>query len=137
MNMKDLVLRLVLAACVAGTGWVHTDLYLNGYRSIHVIGPSFLLTGAGSFAVAALLIFSNSPVLRVLAAGLVAGALFGFTLSRTVGFFGFTETGLNPAPQALLSLLFEVGALALVAVSFLPLLMKIRMRDRTTSVVAR
>lgn len=118
--MRDLVLRLVLAACVAGTGWVHTDLYLNGYRSIHMIGPSFLLTGAGSFAVAVLLIFSNSPVLRILAAGLVAGALFGFTLSRTVGIFGFTETGLNPAPQALLSLLFEAGALALVAVSFVP-----------------
>ena len=130
-NMRDLALRLALVVCVAGTGWVHTDLYLNGYRSIQVIGPSFLLTGAGSFAVAVLLIFSNSPVLRVLAFGLAAGALFGFTLSRTSGFFGFTETGLNPAPQALLSLLFEVGALALVAISFLPL------RARTRPAVAR
>lgn len=120
--MRDVIWRLVLAACVAGTGWVHTDLYLNGYRYIHVIGPSFLLTGAGSFAVAVLLIFSDSFVLRILAAGLAAGALFGFTMSRTAGFFGFTETGLNPAPQALLSLIFEAGALALVAISFLPLL---------------
>ena len=120
--MKDLVLRLVTAACLAGTGWVHTDLYLNGYKAIHVVGPSFLVQGAGCFAVAVLLLVSDSIVLRLLAVGLAGAALFGFLLSRTVGLFGFTERGLEPAPQALLSLLFEFGVLALVGYSLLALL---------------
>jgi hypothetical protein len=115
----DLFVRLAAAACLAGTGWVHTDLYLNGYQAIHVVGPSFLVQGAGSFAVAVLLVVSDSPVLRLLAAGLAAGALAGFLASRTVGLFGFTERGLEPAPQAPLSLLFEVGVLALIGVTLL------------------
>jgi hypothetical protein len=119
--MRNLLVRLATAACLAGTGWVHTDLYLNGYKAIHVVGPSFLLLGAGSFAVAVLLIVSDSPVLRLLAAGLAVGALIGFLASRTVGVFGFTENGLQPAPQALLSLLFEFGVLALIGVTLLPM----------------
>jgi hypothetical protein len=110
---------LAVAACLAATGYLHTDLYLHGYRSIPFVGVSFLLLASGSFAVAVLLIASGSPVLRLLAAGLVAGALFGFLLSRTVGLFGFTERGLDPAPQALLSLLFEVGVLVAVVFSVL------------------
>jgi hypothetical protein len=116
--VRDLAWRIAAAVSLAGTGWVHTDLYLNGYRDIHVVGPSFLVLGSGAFAVAVLLLLSSSFVLRLLAAGLAVGALFGFLLSRTVGLFGFTERGLDPAPQALLSLLFEVGVLAVVAVSF-------------------
>lgn len=117
--MRNLLIRLATAVCLAGTGWVHTDLYLNGYKAIHFVGPSFLLAGAGSFAVAVLLIISEAPVLRLLAAGLALGALIGFMASRTVGLFGFTERGLQPAPQALLGLLFEFGVLALIAVTLL------------------
>jgi hypothetical protein len=115
--MRDLVLRFAAAACLAATGWVHTDLYLHGYRVIPFVGPSFLLQASGSFAVAVLLIVSGSPVPRLLAAGLAAGALLGFLASRTVGLFGFSERGLDPAPQSLLSLLFEFGVLAAVAFS--------------------
>ncbi|HYS35992.1 MAG TPA: hypothetical protein VEO01_10205 [Pseudonocardiaceae bacterium] len=113
--MRQLLLRLPAGACLAGAGYLHADLYVHGYQTIPVIGPAFLVQASGSFAVAVLLVVSESPVLRVLAAGLVAGALGGFVLSRTVGLYGFVEHGLQPAPQALLSLVFEIAVLLLLA----------------------
>ena len=102
---------------MAASGYIHLDLYLNnGYRHLPKLGTAFLIQEAGSFAVALLLILSGSVVLRLLAAGLEAGALLGFALSRTVGVFGFTEHGLNPAPQALLSIVVEIAALVVLAV---------------------
>lgn len=112
--MRDVLIRVAAALCLAGTGWVHTELYLGGYRQIAYVGPAFLLLASGSFAVAVLLLASGSPVLRLLAAGLAVGALFGFVMSRTVGIFGFVERGLQPAPQAVLSLVFEIVTVILV-----------------------
>src|ERR1051326_4467727 len=104
--------RVLTAVATAVTGYVHADLYLNGgYRVIPTIGPSFLGLASGAFAVAALLLIGTSPVLRRGAAGVAAGALGGFLLSRPVGVAGFTERGLQPAPQALISLASELGAL--------------------------
>ena len=117
--MRDVVCRVVAAVCLAGTGWVHADLYLTGYRQIAYIGPMFMALAAGCFAVAVLLLVAGAPVPRILAAGLSVGALFGFVLSRTVGVFGFVERGLQPAPQAALSLAFELITLALLAVTFI------------------
>ena len=108
-------IRLLTAAATAGTGYVHASLYINdGYRAIPTIGPAFLLLSSGSFAVAALLLAGSSPVLRLGAAGVAVGALGGFIMSRTIGVAGFTERGLQPAPQALISLITELGALALL-----------------------
>jgi hypothetical protein len=116
--MRDVVCRVVAALCLAGTGWVHADLYLGGYRQIAYIGPMFLALAAGCFAVAILLLVAGAPVPRLLGAGLSVGALIGFVLSRTVGVFGFVERGLQPAPQAALSLAFEVITIALLAFTF-------------------
>ena len=107
--------RGLIAVATAVTGFVHANLYVDGgYRAIHVVGPSFLLLSSGAFAVAALLLISGSPVLRLGAAAVAAGALGGFVMSRTAGVFGFTERGLQPAPQALVSLISELSALALL-----------------------
>ena len=108
-------IRGLIAVTTAVTGFVHASLYVDGgYRAIHVIGPSFLLLSSGAFAVALLLLISGSPVLRLGAAGVAAGALGGFVMSRTVGVAGFTEHGLQPAPQAIVSLVSELSALALL-----------------------
>ena len=108
-------IRVLIAVATAVTGFVHANLYVDGgYRAIHVIGPSFLLLSSGAFAVAALLLISGSPVLRLGAAAVAAGALGGFVMSRTVGVAGFTERGLQPAPQALISLISELSALVLL-----------------------
>jgi hypothetical protein len=120
----SLLARIGAAGCLAASGMLHAQLYLHGYRTIPGIGPAFLLQASGSLAVALLLTLNSTIVLRLAAAALAAGALLGFIASRTIGVAGFVEYGLQPAPQALISLLVETAALALLAV---PLL------DRTTT----
>ncbi|MFD4598310.1 hypothetical protein ACFWPQ_09740 [Streptomyces sp. NPDC058464] len=119
MNSRGLpapALRRATAATLAAGGYIHAQLYVDGYRFIHVIGPLFLLQASASLALAALLMTGTPPLLlRAGAAGVALGALGGFTASRTVGVFGFTERGLQPAPQAVLSLLAETGTLLLLA----------------------
>lgn len=107
--------RLAVAATLATSGYIHAQLYADGYRFIHVVGALFLLQASAAFAVAALMLFAAPVLLRAAAAGVALGALAGFTASRTVGVFGFTENGLQPAPQALLSILSETGTLLLLA----------------------
>ncbi|MFF4836607.1 hypothetical protein [Streptomyces sp. NPDC001315] len=109
-------LRSATAATLAAGGYIHAQLYIDGYRFIHIIGPLFLLQAGASFALAALLLVGTAPLLRTAAAVVALGALGGFTASRTVGVFGFTEHGLQPEPQAVLSLLAETGTLLLLAI---------------------
>jgi hypothetical protein len=111
--------RYVTAVLLAAAGFIHADLYLHGYRAIPLVGPAFLLQASGSFAIAVLLLASDVLILRLAAAGLAAGALAGFVLSRTVGFGGFVERGFDPAPQALISVLLEVAVLVLLATPLL------------------
>jgi hypothetical protein len=109
--------RALLAAAVATSGYVHAALYIgHGYRHIHGVGPAFLLQASGGFAVAALLLVTRSPVIRLGALGVAIGALSGFLASRTFGIFGFTERGFAPAPWALLSVIAEVIAVLVVIV---------------------
>ncbi len=112
---------LAAAGCLAASGFIHAQLYVDGYRVVPRIGPSFLVQASGSFAVAVLLVVAAwsrdrlpALALRLAAAALAAGALAGFVASRTVGVLGFVERGLQPAPQALLSVLVEVGVLVLL-----------------------
>ncbi|KMS88005.1 MULTISPECIES: hypothetical protein [Streptomyces] len=120
MNTRRLlapVLPPATAATLAAGGYLHARLYIDGYHSIPVIGPLFLLQAGASLALAVLLLVETPPLLlRIAAAGIALGALGGFAASRTVGVFGFTEHGLRPAPQAVLSLLAETGTLLLLAV---------------------
>ncbi|MGW0765359.1 hypothetical protein [Streptomyces sp. NPDC002676] len=105
------------AATLAAGGYIHAELYIDEYRFIHIVGPLFLLQASASFALALLLLIGTPPaLLRAAVAGVALGVLGGFTASRTVGVFGFTEHGLQPAPQAFLSLLAETGTLLLLAI---------------------
>lgn len=108
--------RYAAAVLLAASGYIHADLYLHGYRAIPLVGPAFLIQASGSFAIAFLLLLGNVVLLRLAAAGLAAGALVGFALSRTVGIGTFVERGLDPAPQALISILAEIGVLVLLAI---------------------
>jgi multisubunit Na+/H+ antiporter MnhC subunit len=111
-------MRYVIAVLLALSGYIHADLYLHGYRVIPLVGPAFLLQASGSFAIAALLLFGKALILRLAAAGLAAGALAGFVMSRTVGIGTFVEQGFDPAPQALISVLAEIAVLALLVVAW-------------------
>ncbi|MEV5954838.1 hypothetical protein AB0M11_13880 [Streptomyces sp. NPDC051987] len=119
MNGRRLLLpalRWATAGSLAAGGYVHALLYVHGYRFVPVIGPLFLLQASAAFALAALLAAGTPPLpVRAAAAGVALGALGGFAASRTVGVFGFSEHGLQPAPEAALSLLAETGTLLFLA----------------------
>jgi hypothetical protein len=88
-------LRILGAALLAAMGWIHLDLWLDGYRSIDVIGPAFLLDVVAGFGLAALLLVSPRsllPWVAALGALTALGTLAGLLLSTTVGLFGFVET---------------------------------------------
>lgn len=125
-TLMDVGLRVATATTTAVSGYIHAQLYVSGYRFIHVVGVLFLLQASASFALAALLLVGGPLLLWLAAAGAAAGALGGFAASRTIGVFGFTERGWEPAPQSLISVLVEVGTLALVAPT---LIAALRMRD--------
>ena len=112
---SSLLARVGAAGCLAASGAVHAELYLHGYRTIPGIGPAFLLQASGAFAVTFLLLVTPTAIPRLAAAALAFGALGGFAASRTVGIFGFVERGLQPAPQALISMFTEIAVLGLLA----------------------
>jgi predicted lipoprotein with Yx(FWY)xxD motif len=92
-----LVLRVTGGGLLIATGAIHLDLYLTGYRTIHVIGPLFLLQVIAAFALglAVLAIGSRWPAASWLAAtagaGFALATLGGYLLSLWFGLFGFRE----------------------------------------------
>ena len=121
IDVPTRVLQASAAVTLAISGYIHAQLYLDGYRFIHAVGVMFLIQAAASFALATLLLAASllpAPALiHLAAAGAALGALGGFAASRTVGVFGFTEHGFQPAPQALLSVLAEVATVLLLALA--------------------
>ena len=107
--------RLPTAALLCVSGYVHLDLWRDGYRFIDNVGVLFLLTAitAGALAVAVLVRPGRLVLLAV--AGFSATALGGLLLSRTeIGILGYTEPGWSPDATATLAA--EVGTLVAAAV---------------------
>ncbi|WP_235092335.1 hypothetical protein [Streptomyces sp. A1-5] len=66
MNARRLLapaLRSATAATLAAGGYIHAQLYIDGYRFIHLIGLLFLLQASASVALAALLLVGTPPLL--------------------------------------------------------------------------
>ena len=51
-----LILRIVTAAGVLLSAWVHYKLWHEGFRDLHVVGPAFLLNAVGGLVIGALLL---------------------------------------------------------------------------------
>ena len=117
-TVLEVALRVATAATLSISGYIHAQLYVTGYRFIHVVGVLFLLQASASFAVAALVLAGGPVLVRLAAAGAAAGALGGFAASRTVGVFGFTERGWQPSPQSLISVLVEVATVLLLVPTY-------------------
>jgi len=119
MTITELATRVALSASLALSGVVHAYLYVDGYRDIPTVGPAFLLQGS-AFCALAVLILSGGPAwLRLAAAIGAAGSLLAFGLSRTGGLFGFIETGWQPAPYAVLTVIAEAVTVLLVVATAL------------------
>ena len=109
-------IRIALAVAVAVSGVSHAYLYVHGYQHIPLIGPAFLVQASMSFALALLILIGGPWWLQWVAAAGAGGALVAFGLSRTVGLFGFSETGWQPSPHAAISVVAELVAVGLWAV---------------------
>ncbi len=123
--------RRVLTASVlllAG-GAVHTRLAIDAYGTDDLV-VAFFVNGIASALVVGALAFSRSVWALVAGIGVAAGSLVALALSRTGdGLLGFQGNGLDPAPDALLTIVFEGVALVLLAWVLLE-----RRRDRTAVV---
>ena len=113
--------RLAAAVLVYLSGLIHLQLYFDSYRDFPDanLGRSILLNVLLSVGLAIALLLRREVIVRLAAAALLVATLIAFIVSRTdTGIFGFTETGLNPSPQAALALCFEIAGLVLLAATF-------------------
>jgi hypothetical protein len=107
------VIRIGMAAAMTITGFSHAYLYVHGYQHIPTIGTAFVVQASVSFVLALLILLGGPWWLQWAAAAVAGGALAAFALSRTVGLFGFSETGWQPSPHAAISVVAELVVVGL------------------------
>jgi hypothetical protein len=114
------VLAVAGAALMVWSGVIHLQLWADGYRSISVIGPLFLIQGISAIALAVVLAVFRRVAVLAAGAVMMAATAVGLLLSAGVGLFGFQES--LAVPYAMSSLLVEFpGAAVLAAASVLVL----------------
>lgn len=118
MRIDKIALRLMISASLAVSGVVHAYLWATGYSSIPTVGPAFLIQASVFCALAVLILVGGPAWLQVLGALGAAGSLLAFALSRTIGLFGFIETGWEPLPYTWISVVAELATVVLVCAIF-------------------
>lgn len=115
------IARLAAATFVLAGGYIHFDLWRDGYRAIEYIGPLFVANAVVSVLLVLALLLR--PDVRVAVAGVAfsVGSLAALVLSRTIGLLGFTERGWSDmAVQATTAEIGAIVAIALVMVARRP-----------------
>ncbi|MFE5293557.1 hypothetical protein ACFQ8T_15400 [Isoptericola sp. NPDC056618] len=84
--------RLAASLAVLVSAVVHVVLYVDGYDTIAVVGPLFLLNAVAGVALAVLLVVWRHWLPLVGGIGFGGLTLLAFVLSTTVGFYGVNET---------------------------------------------
>ena len=114
------LLAVAGAGLLVWSGVLHLQLWSEGYRTISVIGPLFLVQGIASIALAVALVAFRRLVLLAAGAALAAGTAAGLLLSASIGLFGYTESLAVPSAQTSLVVEFTgTAVLAAAAVIFL------------------
>ncbi|HEV3069506.1 MAG TPA: hypothetical protein VGY50_16745 [Streptosporangiaceae bacterium] len=116
-DWRQPVLRITGAGLLAATAAIHLDLYLTGFRNIHVIGWLFLLQVIAGFALAAAVLATGNRIAAALGAGFCVAVLGGYVLSIWIGLFGFSEVRTTAGVVAGLIEVAGFAVLALLAVS--------------------
>jgi hypothetical protein len=111
-----MVMRRAAAAAVLASAAIHAWLWLDGMRSVHVIGPAFVVNVVAGVVIATLLLRWQHWVAGALAACFGLSTLGAFTLAATVGLFGTHESwaGFYVFGAAIAECLAIVTGLALV-----------------------
>ncbi len=88
-------LRVLGAALLLAIAAIHIYLWLDGYRTIDVIGPAFLLQSVIAIGGAVLVLIAPwrlLPVATLLGALFALGSLGALLMTTFVGMFGFQES---------------------------------------------
>lgn len=109
------VLAVAGAALMVWSSVIHLQLWSDGYRSISVIGPLFLIQGVAGTALAAVTAVFRRVILLAAGAVTMAATAAGLLLSAGVGLFGFQES--LAVPYAMSSLVVEFASAAVLAVA--------------------
>jgi hypothetical protein len=123
------LLAVAGAGLLVWSGVIHLQLWSEGYRTISVIGPLFLVQGIASIALAAVLVAFRRLVLLAAGAALAAGTAAGLLLSAGIGLFGYTES--LAVPDAVTSLVVEFTGAAVLAVAAVVVLAAPLLRRRS------
>jgi hypothetical protein len=107
------VLAVAGAALMVWSSVIHLQLWSDGYRSISVIGPLFLIQGIAGIALAAVIAVFRRVVLMAAGAVTMAATAAGLLLSAGIGLFGFQES--LAVPYAMSSLVVEFSSTAVLA----------------------
>ncbi len=124
-------LRIASAAAVLLGGALHARLAFDSYGTTDLI-TLFFLNAIGSAFVAAWIAYDRTPFSLTAGLGVSTVSLLAFALSRVGdGVVGFRGVGLEPAPDALLTIVAEGLAMLLLASALL------RERHQLVAVVQR
>jgi hypothetical protein len=113
------VLRLLGAALLLAIAAIHFYLWQQGYDSIDVIGPAFLMQTVLAVGGAGLLLITPGRWLHwvaLLDLAFAAGSLAALLITTTVGMFGFVET--TTATLWWETLWVEIAAIVVLGVLF-------------------
>src|SRR5581483_2163577 len=113
--MRERALCRLAAVAIVAAGAVHLKQWLvDGYRSVHVIGPLFLANAVAAFILGALLFLRDATPLMLAGAGYAAATLAAFVIAVYHGLFGFDAvlhgTAQTLAGAAELAALLLLGA---------------------------
>ena len=107
------VLAVAGAALMVWSGVIHLELWSDGYRSISVIGPLFLIQGIGGITLAGLTGVFRRVVFMAAGAVMMAATAAGLLLSAGIGLFVYQE--ILAVPYAMSSLAVEFAGAAVLA----------------------
>jgi hypothetical protein len=108
--------RAVLAALVTGIGLIHLLDLPGKWDETRWMGIAYLGLIASTIVVTELLVRTDAAVTYLMTAGLAAGPMIGFVLTRTTGLPGATDDiGNWSEPLGLASLFTEAMAVVLCA----------------------
>jgi hypothetical protein len=113
--------QLLGVGLTGAMGWIHLQLWVDGYREVPVVGPLFLLNVIGAVLLTVALLAVPVRLLSVAAAVtavFTAGTLAALIISLTVGLFGVRESLQTPLVPTTL-IVESTGVLVLVLTAIL------------------
>jgi hypothetical protein len=91
-----MIVRLIAAAAVLVSAYVHFKEWIDGFRHVHVIGPLFVVNVVAGVVIAVLLVTWRHWLAPFLALGFGASTLGGFVIAAQWGLFGDHEKWQGP-----------------------------------------